>query len=184
MSILDPLTCVFAKVVAFEYLTRNLVKNQNVVPTKNAMVSSLKEIYQELQFFFGNDYFKINYTTFRDKYLSIVDQIRSVGKRSPDVKEHILKTFSKSEWSLLSEELKSRHSLENCDGCLKKMIYKTVLAQFHIKSLCLRKKAVKAGLFKEKNVHDITPKTLNNLNKQCKRDHGTSFTTEVKKVFK
>ena len=173
MSILDPLTCVFAKVVASEYLTRNLVKNQNVVPTKNAMVSSLKEIYQELQFFFENDYFKINYTTFRNKYLSIVDQIRSIGKRSPDVKEHILKTFSKSEWSLLSEELKSRHSLENCDGCLKKMIYKSVLAQFHIKSLCLRKKAVKAGLFKEKNVHDITQKT-----------HGTSFTTEVKKVFK
>ena len=119
MSILDPMTCAFAKVVAFEYLARNLIKNQNVVPTKNAMVSSLKEIYEELQFFFGNDYFKINYTTFRNKYPSIVDQIRSIGKRSPDIKEHVLKTFSKSEWSLLSEELKSRHSPENCDGCLR-----------------------------------------------------------------
>ena len=113
MSILDPMTCAFAKVVAFEYLARNLIKNQNVVPTKNAMVSSLKEIYEELQFFFGNDYFKINYTTFRNKYPSIVDQIRSIGKRRPDVKEHVLKTFSKSEWTLLSEELKSRHSPEN-----------------------------------------------------------------------
>ena len=45
------------------------------------------------------------------------------------------------------------------------------------------KKAEKAGLFKEKNLHDITQKTLNNLNKQFKRDHGTSITTEVKKVF-
>ena len=85
---------------------------------------------------------------------------------------------------MLSGELKSRHSLENCDGCLKKGIYKTVLAQFPIKKLCFRKKAEKAGLFKEKNLHDITQKTLNKLNKQFKRDHGTSFTTEVKKVFK
>ena len=46
------------------------------------------------------------------------------------------------------------------------------------------KKAEKAGLFKEKNLCDITQKTLNNLNKQFKRDHGTSFTTEVKKAFK
>ena len=77
MSILDPLTCGFAKVVTFEYLTRNLVKNQNVVPTKNAKGNNLKERYEELQFFFGNDYFKINYTTFRNKYPSIVDQAES-----------------------------------------------------------------------------------------------------------
>ena len=66
---------------------------------------------------------------------------------------------------------------------MKKGIYKSVLAQFPIKSLCLQKKAEKTGLFKEKNLH-ITQKTLNKLNKQFKRDHGTSFTTEVKKIFK
>ena len=63
---------------------------------------------------------------------------------------------------------------------MKKGIYKSVLAQFPIKSLWLRKKAEKTGLFKEKNLH-ITQKTLNKLNKQFKRDH---VTTEVKKVFK
>ena len=52
----------------------------------------------------------------------------SLIKRSPDVREHILKTFSKNEWTLLSEELKLKHSLENCNGCLKKKIYKLVLA--------------------------------------------------------
>ena len=67
---------------------------------------------------------------------------------------------------------------------MKKGIYKSVLAQFPIKKLCFRKKAEKAGLFKEKNLHDITQKTLNKLNKQFKRDHGTSFTTGAKKVFK
>ena len=104
MSVLDPLTCGFAKVVSFEYLTRHVIKIQNVAPTKNAKGSNLKETDEELQVFFPIDYFKINYTTFRDKYPSIVDQIRSIGKRNPDVKEHILKTFSKSEWNLLTGE--------------------------------------------------------------------------------
>ena len=141
-----------------------MIKNQNVTPTKNAKGSNLKETYEELQLFFGIDYFKINYTTFRNKYPSIVDQIRSIGKRNPDVKEHVLNTFSKSEWSLLSGELKSRHSLENCDGCLEKEIYRSALAQFPIRSLWLQKKAEKAGLFKEKNLRDIIQKTLNKLN--------------------
>ena len=143
----------------------------------------MKEAYEELQFFFGNDYFKINYTTFRNKYPFIVDQIGSIGKRSPDVKEHVLKIFSKSEWNLLSEELKSRHNLENCDGCLKKKIYKLVLAQFPIKRLCLRKKQRRQVCLKKKIFMTLHKKFINNLNKQFKRDRGTSFTTEVKKVF-
>ena len=98
--------------------------------------------------FFGIDYFKISYTTFRNKYPSIVDQIRGIGKQNPDIKEYVLKTFSKTEWSLLSGEIKSRHSLVNCDGCLKKGIYKSVLAQFPIKKLCLGKKS-REGRFTE-----------------------------------
>ena len=67
---------------------------------------------------------------------------------------------------------------------MKKGVYRSVLAQFPIKGLWLQKKAEKAGLFKEKKLYDITQKTLNKLNKQLKQDHGTSFTTEVRKVFK
>ena len=157
MSILHPLTCGFAKVVTFEHLTRNAIKNQNVAPTKNAKGSNLKETYEKLQLFFGIDYFKINYTTFRNKYPSIIDQIRSIGKQNPDVKEHILNTISKSEWSLLSGQLKSRQSLENCDGCLKKGIYRSVLAQFPINSLWLQKKQ-RRQVYLKKKIFVILPK--------------------------
>ena len=50
----------------------------------------------------------------------------------------------------------SRHSLENCNGCLKKRINISVPEQFPIKRLHLRKKADRAVLFKEKHLHDIT----------------------------
>ena len=94
MSILDPLTCSFPKVVPFEYLTRNVIKNLNVAPTETAKGSNLKETYEELQLFFGIVYFKINYTTFGNKYPFILDQICSISKGNRDVKEHVLKTFS------------------------------------------------------------------------------------------
>ena len=42
----------------------------------------------------------------------------------------------------------------------------------------LAKKAEKAGSFNENNLHEITQKTLDNLNKQFKPDHGTLFTTK------
>ena len=42
----------------------------------------------------------------------------------------------------------------------------------------LAKKVGKAVLFNENNLHEITQKTLYNLNKQLKRDHGTLFTTK------
>ena len=64
MSILDPLTCGFAKVVTFEYFTRNAIKN--------AKGGNLNKTYKKLQLLFGIDYFKINYTTFRNKYPSII----------------------------------------------------------------------------------------------------------------
>ena len=48
MSIFDPLTCGFTKVVTFEYLTGNAIKHQNAVPTKNAKGSNLKETYEKL----------------------------------------------------------------------------------------------------------------------------------------
>ena len=176
MSMLDPLMCGFAKVATFEYFTRNAIKN--------AKGANLNKTCKKLQLLFRIDYFKINYTTFRNKYPSIIYQIRSIGKQNLDVKEHVLNTFSESEWSLLSGELNSRQSLENCDSCLKKGVYRSVLAQFPIKSLWLQKKVEKAGLFKEKKLCNITQQPLNKLNKQLKQDHGTSFTTDVRKVFK
>ena len=85
MSVLDPLKCDFAKVVTFEYLTRNVIKNPKCGPKG----SNLKVTYEELQLFFGIDCFKINYTTFRNKHPSIVDQIRSISKQNPNVKKHV-----------------------------------------------------------------------------------------------
>ena len=52
-----------------------------------------------------------------------------------------------------------------------------------MKSEILKSKAQKAGFFKEKILHDVTNKTLDDLNKQFKNKCNTKFTTQVKKLI-
>ena len=57
------------------------------------------------------------------------------------------------------------------------------MKKFPIKGAGLRNKAQKASLFKEKILHDVTRKTLDDLNKQFKNKYNTKFTTQVKKII-
>ena len=56
------------------------------------------------------------------------------------------------------------------------------MGKFPIKSANLKNKAQNTGLFKEKILHDVANKTLDDLNKQFKNKHNTKFTTQVKKI--
>lgn len=81
--------------VTIESFNRNLVKNQNVAPSKIAKSSNLRETYKEQQLLSRSDYLILTLQHFIVKYPSIVDQIGIIGKRIPDVREHVLQTFSK-----------------------------------------------------------------------------------------
>ena len=94
----------------------------------------------------------------------------------------MLEAFSEKKWNLLSDNAKSQHQIQNCDGCLKSSL-KIELGKFPIKSEGLRNKAQKSGLFKEKILHDVTRKTLGDLNKQFKNKYNIKFTTQVKKII-
>ena len=83
---------------------------------------------------------------------------------------------------MLSDNAKSQHQIQNCDGSLKCSL-KIELGKFPIKSANLKNKAQKAGLFKEKILHNITKKTLDDLNQQFKNKYNTKFTMQVKKII-
>ena len=53
--------------VTIESFNRNLVKNQNVAPSKIAKSSNLRETYKEQQLLSRSDYFNINITAFHSK---------------------------------------------------------------------------------------------------------------------
>ena len=94
----------------------------------------------------------------------------------------MLEAFSEKKWNLLSDNAKSQHQIQNCDGCLKSSL-KIKLGKFSIKGAGLKNKAQKSGLFKEKILREVTQKTLDDLDKQFKNKHNTKFTTQVKKII-
>ena len=49
MAITDPLTCGFAKVITYTYLTTNHTNNKNPVPEKNVKGKIMQEKYESLQ---------------------------------------------------------------------------------------------------------------------------------------
>ena len=149
---------------------------------KNVKGKIIQEKYESLQRVFVTHYFNINYTTFGNKYPKIINHIHETGGKNPEIKRHLLEVFSEKKWNLLSDNAKSQHQIQNCDGCLKSSL-KIELGKFPIKSVNLKKKAQKAGLFKEKILHDVTNKTLDDLNKQFKNKYNTKFTTQVKKII-
>ena len=77
---------------------------------------------------------------------------------------------------MLSDNAKSQHQIQNRDGCLKSSL-KIELGKLSIKSTDLKNKAQKARLFKEKILHDVGNKTLDDLNKQFKNKYNTKSTT-------
>ena len=84
MSILDPFTCGFVKVItfAFEVLTAKHALQQrsgkNVRQFKHRI---LYNQYNTLQSIFGDAIFNVPFNTFRNKYHQVVEQIRGIAKK-------------------------------------------------------------------------------------------------------
>ena len=120
MSIVDPLSCGFAKVTVYHILSSKL--NLDVVDGKKLneyKVRLSKTKYNEYTTYFCNiSSFNIEYRQFTSNFPKITDNIKSLEKRYRDVKKEILQTFSKTIGSDLSFGDKCAYSLTNCDGCM------------------------------------------------------------------
>ena len=74
---------------------------------KNVKGKIMHEKYKRLQRVFRIRYFNINYKTFPKKYPSIINDIHDIGKKSLEIKGHLLEVFSEKKWNLLSDDAKS-----------------------------------------------------------------------------
>ena len=135
MSIVNPLSCGFAKFAIYNILSSKL--NLDVVDGEKHneyKARLLKTKYNEYATYFCNiPSFYVEYRQFTRNLPKITDNIKSLEKRYRDAKKEILETFSKSVWSDLSFEDKCAHSLMHCDDCMKKTNYRKVPAKFLIR---------------------------------------------------
>lgn len=73
-----------------------------------------------------------NGTNFNVEYRQFNRNFPEITDKAGNVKQETLQTFSKTAWSNPSFEDKCAHLLVNCDGCMKKINYRKVIAEFSI----------------------------------------------------
>ena len=173
MSIVDPLSCGFAKIAVYNILSSKL--NLDVADGEKH-----NEYKANTTYFCNMASFNIEYKQFTPNFSKITDNIKSFEKRYRDVKNIILETFSKAVWSDLSFEDKCTHSLMNCDGCMKKTNYRNVLAKFPTRDKKLQQKAAKRGLYRDRVLADITNTLVKTLNNSFKNVFNETFTSQLK----
>ena len=187
MSIIDPLTCGFAKIAAFNILQDQCgIRNENNESKKIFKTRLLKLQHQKyLQYFDeSKENYNVEYKIFIENFPSIVIQIRHLNKRYSDTKEELLDTFSKSNWDDLGVNKKSKHSFVDCKGCFKDKELKKCLAKFPIKKGKNKNKALQAGLYKEQILSDVTNSVVQRLDTEFKQIYKTTFTKAVKEHVK
>ena len=130
----DPITCGFAKVITYTYLSTNHTKNENPVQEKNVKGKIIQEKYESLQkSVCWYTLFDISYTALWNKYPKIINHIHEIWEKNPEIKRHLLEVFTEKKWNLLSGNAKSQHQVQNCGGCLKSSL-KIELGKFPTKS--------------------------------------------------
>ena len=95
---------------------------------------------QYITYFNEIDTFNVEHRQFVQSFKKIIPNIKSLEKRYRHKKQEIL-TFSKIEWDSLSCEVMEHHSLTDCDGCMKNLVYRKTLAKFSVTNKRLQQKA-------------------------------------------
>ena len=185
MSVIDPLSCGFVKIGAYNVLVNKY--NIKKIPTESN--KTFKSRLYDVQYGKFNEYFntennenlRVSHKQFSNNFLKIIKYIRNLNKRYQHLKQELFDVFSMDSWKQLTENKKAMHSVINCQGCFKDANLKAVLAKLPIKSIKQNAKAKKSGLFKEKVLSDVTNKRVNELNEEFRASFSTNFVKQAKK---
>ena len=185
MSLIDPLSCGFIKVGAYDILTKkyNIKKQENETAKdhKARLLQKQHESFNEIFNVDENENLQVTHKQFVTNFPRIIKYMRDLNKRQGKLKNVMFEIFSKSVWEKLSEKRKATHSINNCKGCLQDPNLKQVLAKLPIKSVRMKSNAKKAGLHKEKILRDITNNCVNELNEKFQNEFRSTFVKQAKK---
>ena len=137
--------------------------------------------YESFQSVFQSVNFHVPFCKFKH-FREITKPIQSLGKKHPAKKIEFLETFSSENWDNLKER-KTKHLLIDCKGCLNNKKLRCTLAMIPIKSPGYIQKAKKAGLIESMVLQEKTKQTVNDLNRDYRKNYRTTFTTEFKKTL-
>ena len=95
MTIRDPFACGFAKVAVYNIMTRKHgIKKEKSEHKYKFKSRILLQQYDEYNTYFNteiNTQLAINYKSFTNTFPKIIDNVRSLSKKGPEIKEHIFR---------------------------------------------------------------------------------------------
>ena len=96
-----PINFGFVKIRVYEILTeKSELKINDGEMEKHYRGRILSEKYNILTTFFDNKY-HVEYKTFIDKFPAIIENVKSIGKRPPNIKTKLLTIFGFQNWETL-----------------------------------------------------------------------------------
>lgn len=116
---------------------------------------------------------------YRRNFVKVKEKVLELGKKSSLKKDELLTCFSSKKWNELSEKEKSKHSIFDCQACLKDEELRYCLGFFpiHKNDLKGKKRANDGGLFRlnKEGVQQETARLVTNLNSEYRKNYGTTF---------
>ena len=122
-SILDPMSCGFAKIRCYHVFTSKKIKSLEDVSPLEMKHKEFNSSFNELESF------RVNQRVFRS-FDRIVKNLQKLGKVNKAGKVDVTNFFSLQRWTTLTADQKKEHSVFNCKGCTENLVYKSKLALF------------------------------------------------------
>ena len=147
MSLLDPLACGFAKCFVYKTLLKD-ANNIKSLSSKNDVCTIYKRHCDEFNNSFFTFFEHVSYERYKN-FIKIKDTFILLRKNSVEKRDQFVETFSLDNFKSLKFVEKKKHSLFDCNGCLKNSVYKQLLSFLPIgkKSFTYKRKAAEAGLY-------------------------------------
>ena len=189
-SIMDPFSCSFAKGISYELFTSNLgIVRMAGEPQPKFISRVVSQRFNKYCETFGNEInFTVTHKQFVDKLSKIQGRIELWGKAHFKYKQDFLSKFNSKTWAMLSPDVKSKHSLFNCQHCMEDQELKSIYMTYPLKSIVEKKRAEEKGwvkkVCKEKTVQhpEQIPKSKSPKNKTREIKRKMKQEIEIQKM--
>ena len=183
-SLVNPLTCGFAKVAAYQITSAPpAFKREPREGVNKFKARVLGAQYQEFLHTFRSrqDAFKIEYSEFTVRVLKLKETCKKWSRNKPEEKKAYFEEFKTEKWLKLSNAKKQQHTLAQCKGCHH--AYTKLQATFPVHSNIMKQFAKENPFFQANNMPKLKPNILsdctkeiyNTINKPFQRTFGISF---------
>ena len=179
MLFIDPLTCVYAKIIAHEVLSSKSLKPYPQEPSskfKSRLYQHQLTAYRTI-FHDHLENFDTDHKNFGKQFTKIIEKMRKLGKRHGKEKKQLQEFFSSTSWSNLKKDEKDKHTLVKCKMCSKEEKYKNMMQLFPADSDSTKHKA---KILFEQNLPSSTPerKKLKEITKNIYDTASEEFVKE------